>query len=436
MSLTAESVTVPSVSSRYHWEGGNLYHSIEAAGHHARTFVAMGTADADSKGEWWRAYLRGMKPEVAESSYAGRTVRTIELFCGPGGLALGFEQACAELGLRSKSLAAVDQDIEAVSVYRKNHDTQMTTTESVSSLVDYQIRGTRGEARFHYEPELIKSEWRDLAGCVDVILAGPPCQGHSNLNNQSRRTDRRNDLYLTVPAIAVAVGAPVVIIENVPSVVHDRLGVVAATIALLEDAGYTVTTGVLNAAKMGWPQTRSRFFLVARRDTAPFEIESVSASLADEPRSILWALEGLEDLSGGHFMEAQAEFSEENLRRIDWLFDNEMYDLSLSERPECHQEGTTYKAVYGRLHPDRPAPTITTGFMTPGRGRYIHPTRRRVLTPREAARLQGFPDTYDFQPNPPAVPFKTKLGKWIGDAVPMPLGYGAGLAAIAPGWGG
>ena len=80
-------------------------------------------------------------------------------------------------------------------------------------------------------------------------------------------------------------------------------------------------------------------------------------------------------------MNCWPELSDANRRRIDWLFDNDAHDLPLSERPDCHRDGTTYNAVYGRLYPDRPAPTITTGFLTPGRGRYIHPTRRRVLTP-------------------------------------------------------
>jgi DNA (cytosine-5)-methyltransferase 1 len=82
---------------------------------------------------------------------------------------------------------------------------------------------------------------------------------------------------------------------------------------------------------------------------------------------------------------------------------------------------------------DEPAQTITTGFMSPGRGRYVHPTRRRVMTAREAARLQGFPDTYRFVVDESNPPTRSNLAKWIGDAVPMPLGYGAALAALGPG---
>src|SRR5690606_3645683 len=157
---------------------------------------------------------------------------------------------------------------------------------------------------------------------------------------------------------------------------------------LLRDAGYSVTSGVLRAAELGWPQRRQRFFVVARRDRPPVPLDEVAAGLADEPRSLWWAIGDLEDTESDHFMDLQPELSDENRKRIDWLFDHDEYDLALDQRPECHQDGTTYNAVYGRLRSDRPAPTVTTGFMTPGRGRYIHPTRRRVLTAREAARLQ------------------------------------------------
>ena len=133
-------------------------------------------------------------------------------------------------------------------------------------------------------------------------------------------------------------------------------------------------------------------------------------------------------------MFSQSELSETNQARIDWLFDNDEYELGLAERPESHQKGTTYTAVYGRMRKDGPAPTLTTGFMSPGRGRFTHPTQRRVLTPREAARVQGFPDTYRFIADPANPPFRTQLAKWIGDAVPMPLGYAAALAAFAPGF--
>jgi len=273
-----------------------------------------------------------------------------------------------------------------------------------------------------------------FVGEVDVVLAGPPCQGHSNLNNQTRRSDPRNELYMTVPAIALALGAPIVIIENVPAVVHDDLGVVAATRAILQEAGYSITTAVISAAKMGWPQTRSRFFLVARKDRPVVELTEVQEAFLDRARSVMWAIEGSDQMDDQSYMTDRSALSAENEKRIKWLFDNDEYDLALAERPDCHKDGTTYTSVYGRLHADKPSPTITTGFMTPGRGRYIHPIERRLITPREAARIQAFPDTYIFSASEEVIPSKKKITKWIGDAVPMPLGHAAAMAALLSGW--
>ena len=108
------------------------------------------------------------------------------------------------------------------------------------------------------------------------------------------------------------------------------------------------------------------------------------------------------DLLDGHatvkkagVMDSTPVFSEENIVRIDHLFDKNLYDLPDAERPDCHKNGNTYPSVYGRMNWDRPAGTRTTGFLTPGRGRYIHPLRRRVLTPHEAARVQSFPDSFN-----------------------------------------
>ena len=135
-------------------------------------------------------------------------------------------------------------------------------------------------------------------------------------------------------------------------------------------------------------------------------------------------------MSEESLMDSVPKMSEENERRIRWLFDNDAYELADHERPKCHQDGHTYPSVYGRLHWDEPAPTITGGFSTPGRGRFVHPLRQRVLTPHEAARVQGLPDGFDFEPETGSALTRAKLGKWIGDAVPPILGAAAVIAAI------
>jgi DNA (cytosine-5)-methyltransferase 1 len=129
-------------------------------------------------------------------------------------------------------------------------------------------------------------------------------------------------------------------------------------------------------------------------------------------------------------MDDAPALSPENRARIDYLHDHDEYDLPDHQRPDCHKDGHTYPSVYGRMYWDKPAQTITSGFMTPGRGRYVHPGQRRVITAREAARIQGFPDTYDFSVDGGA-PSKKALTKWIGDAVPCWLGNAAVLAALS-----
>ena len=385
----------------------------------------------DPKGEWWRAYLRGRRPVATDP--AGKTLRIADLFCGAGGLALGVRQLCDEAGLEPVWEFIADRDDGAAAVYAGNHPVRRVSRESVSDLLDYRVRRRSSGAEFVYEPEFLDPELSRAVRGLGLVMAGPPCEGHSNLNNHTRRDDRRNHLYLAVPAFAVAARARMVLIENVPAVENDRSGVVEAARDLLKTAGYRVETGVLAADAMGWPQTRRRFFLVAHRSRAPVPFAAIREGLADDaPRPLWWAIEDLEETGGGDPLHRVGELSEENRARIAWLFDNDAHDLDLSERPACHRDGTTYSAVYGRMRRDQPAPTITTGFLTPGRGRFVHPTRRRTLTPREAARLQGFPDTYRFFPADDRPPTRSQLAKWIGDAVPMPLGYAAALSLLAP----
>lgn len=421
------------VKEKFYFEKPFIGRKLRIGGCETEATIKYGdVVNGDIRGAWWKAYLNGLSPNQANIN--GKTLSTIDLFCGAGGLALGFKQFCLEVGCKMVAEAIVDQDVEATRVYSANHQTQHRSSQSVSTLVDHTIRGEGNTAEYLYPPELVDETFDKMVGDIDVVLAGPPCQGHSNLNNSSRGNDRRNILYLTVPSIAIALKAPAVIIENVPEVVNDSSQVVQTTKHLLESAGYSVETGVLSASNLGWPQDRRRHFLVAKKgDRGPIPLDRVEEQLGDEiTRSVWWAIGDLENCSSDGPMDTVTELSAANKRRINWLFDNDEHDLALSERPKSHQDGTTYTSVYGRLWKDRPSPTITTGFLSPGRGRYIHPTQRRVITPREAARLQGFPDTYDFVIDPDRKPYRSELSKWIGDAVPMPLGYAASTAVLGP----
>jgi DNA (cytosine-5)-methyltransferase 1 len=395
-------------------------------------------AGSSDLADWWYAYLKGERP-IAQAS--GGQLRVAELFCGPGGLAQGVKQFCREAGYEFLSMAAADADETAVDVYVENHGTDPSriTKDVTGSLVDYEVRGKGEDADWRSPPQITDDRWASLTGehRVDLLLAGPPCQGHSNLNNHTRRNDDRNVAYLDVPAVAIALDIPIVIIENVPAVIHDHGQVTRIAEALLSKAGYTVETGVLKAAEMGWPQTRSRYFMIARKDRAPAGLHFVSEALSKQdgqpPLTAWWAIADFEDVDPEeHHMYRRAAYTEENQKRISYLHREDVYDLPFKLHNETHRNGTTYPAVYGRLHPDRPAGTITSGFLTPGRGRYVHPTRKRTINPREAARLQGFPDDYRFMVNGEP-PLSKDLIKWIGDAVPMPLGYAAAMSALVGG---
>ncbi len=428
-------------SREFRREGGSLVRRLvlpDGSTAESRVELPAGTGLEPTAGNsslaslWLRAYLFGARPRTFANP--GRPpLRTVDLFCGAGGFALGVRQLAAEAGRSVVTELAVDVDEAALAVFAANVETGLAYPRSVASLVDFRVRGSSGDARFAYPPEILDKRVAAAVAGVDLVTAGPPCQGHSNLNNRSRRDDRRNRLFLTVPAFAVAAGAKAVAIENVPAVVHDRSSVVEAAKRLFEEAGYRVDAAVLTADQLGWPQTRQRYFMVARRRSRPVPLKELARGFRSEQRSVWWAIGDLEDSTAETDpMTTPSRISEENAARIEFLFENDEFDLPPSERPVCHREGTTYQAVYGRMNRELPAPTITTGFMSPGRGRFVHPTRPRTLTPREAARLQGFPDTHRFTLDSDNPPTRHQLAKWIGDAVPMPLGYVATLSAIGP----
>lgn len=419
----------PQLEETYVRDGDELIKKLRVAGRFTQSAIEVEDDGAQAPElAWWSAYIRGAR--VKRPAATGAAVRIVDLFCGAGGLGLGLSDALRACGFEPKIELAVDVDSDALAVYAHNLRPRRTWHGSVSSLVDFQVFGQGSSAEFAYEPAALNDILSELSGQVDVICAGPPCQGHSNLNNHSRREDPRNLLYLAVPAIAVAVGAPIVIIENVPDITSDRYGVVESAKSILQSAGYTLTEHVLNASLLGCAQTRRRYFLLASKDAGIVQLMDVAQTLHKPPVTLEWAIRDLADEPPINVFTQPALLSAENQRRIDYLFDMDAYDLPNEIRPDCHKDGDhSYGAVYGRLRWDKPSGTITTGFMTPGRGRFTHPARRRGLTAHEGARLQGFPDTFQFMLPETAPPSRKLLGKWIGDAVPPVMGYAAGVCA-------
>jgi DNA (cytosine-5)-methyltransferase 1 len=217
-----------------------------------------------------------------------------------------------------------------------------------------------------------------------------------------------------------------VVIENVMAVRHDRGQVVDRTIAHLDALGYAVDAGVLEAVGVGVAQRRRRHFVVASRDVA-LNVARLNTIYERPERSVMWAIGDLKRETRAEEFDTASTPSATNAARIEQLFRDGLYDLPDEARPDCHRlRAHTYKSVYGRLRPDAPAQTITSGFLSMGQGRYVHPTRKRLITPHEAARLQFVPDFFDFG----AAPGRTALAEMIGNAVPSKLAYVVGVELL------
>ena len=355
------------------------------------------------------------------------------MFCGAGGLTYGVGEAVRELGKVPRHVLAMDSDPVALDVYRRNFDPHISLTDNVWTSVTTRYKvNADGRAEFLRGDgvQILSPELHGARGRVDVLLGAPPCEGHSTSNNNTRHTDPRNMYYVSMPFLAIALDAPIVVIENVIGIKHDRLNVYLHTIDLFRQAGYETSELIVDATKLGLPQTRRRHILVASRLERP-DIGRAIASISWERQTLEETIGDLKDIESDDVMDRAGDLSSENRKRIDFLFDNEEYDLRNEMRPLSHKNGHTYPSIYGRLSWDKPAGTITTGFNTPGRGRYIHPDRRRTLTPHEAARIQGFPDEFEFRMVDGRSLTRQSLANIIGNAVPPPIGRAAGHAALA-----
>ena len=425
------------VRERFALEAERIVRSLSIDGAHGTSTAAIPgglptpSAQDDLLSEWDRAFLAG------KIKYAGRdaerAVRIADVFCGAGGLSYGVREAIRACGLRPQSMLAVDTDPVKIEVYRRNFDPKHFSAQDLWHSVT-KTYSTRGQLKFLARPQLLTGELQVVAGNVDVLLGGPPCEGHSTSNNITRRDDPRNKYYIVMPALAVALEARAVVIENVPGIRYDRGNYLETAKALFESEGYAIDEAIVDSVELGLPQTRKRHILIACR-TGKTDIRSVVKRLRRPPRDLRWAIGDLMEVDmevdSGDPMDVPADLSAINRRRIKYLFDNGLYDLPNQQRPDSHKGGHTYPSIYGRLQWHKPSGTITTGFNTPGRGRYIHPERQRTLTPHEAARIQGFPDCFEFKTVAGDTLTRSSLADMIGDAVPPSVGYAVGVAALA-----
>jgi DNA (cytosine-5)-methyltransferase 1 len=359
-----------------------------------------------------RAWLRSTTAPPQSSSRD--SVRVVDLFAGCGGLSIGLAEAARALNRPFEPLLAVDLDAIATRTYAANFPTAAALCHDVAALLPGRIgtRLTPGE-------RLLTKQYPD----VDVLVGGPPCQGHSDFNNRTRHSDDKNELYQTMVRAAEVLAPQHILIENVPGALNDRRAVVQRTADALDDLGYRVDMGVVDLSHLGVPQTRRRLVMLASLTHEVTPAEVVDRHRRDT-RTVGWAIGDLEARPSDTLVDAPARSAPATRQRIDYLFANGQFDLPDSQRPACHADGGhSYKSIYGRLAWDRPAQTVTTGFYSMCMGRNVHPSQRRTLTAHEAARLQYIPDWFSFE----GVTHRTALARMIGNAVPSRLSYAVAL---------
>ena len=245
---------------------------------------------------------------------------------------------------------------------------------------------------------------------VDVLIAGPPCQGFSTLGRQDP-LDIRNELALAVPEWARRCRAAVVVVENVPPFLRsaqwqqlaDRLSVM----------GFGVQTWELEAADFGAPQLRRRAFTVASR-LGPVE----------EPKSSARRLTAGEVLSAPiaaddpmHRWPVPVGVAAKRIALVPPRGDKRDILRQAPELcpPSWIRVGCQATDVWGRIDPAEPANTIRCTFQNPSKGRYLHPVENRCISLREGARLQGVPDDWMFEGK------NYPIARQIGNGVPIPL---------------
>jgi len=376
--------------------------------------TATGTRSGDPAASFDASWLQAIK-EPHPQKYKRKEISFVDLFSGGGGLSLGFREAIKAFSCRPNAKAAFDTCTSSLGVYGQNFENALLKSDPIDELFQNRVSDTLSSSEKSLMGEL---------GSVDVLLAGPPCQGHSDLNNHSRRNDSKNNLFYYVARAAKVLDPKLILIENVIAVEHDRGGVLQRTEEELNKLGYNTDVARVNGLDLGMPQGRRRTFVVASSEYEP-DLQLEIRHLLHDARPVGWAIKDLVRYKGEHPFDTPARSSEINQARIQYLFDNNIFDLPNKERPKCHQNGHNYPAVYGRMHWDKPAPTITRGFGSNGQGRFVHPKKPRTLTPHEAARVQGFPDWFTFN----GANRKT-LQHVIGNAVHSKMAYSIGLATL------
>jgi DNA (cytosine-5)-methyltransferase 1 len=330
----------------------------------------------------------------------------VDLFCGAGGLSLGLRRA----GFAVR--AAVDNDPASVATYARNLGDHASVAD-VAKLDAADVLARAGLDR----------------GELDLLAAGPPCQGFSKQKRGAHLGDRRNALVLEFLRLVAELRPRAFLLENVSQLAQARGRHLVREFGRLD---YELAGRFYVAADYGVAQARERFVMVGLRRSEPGRFRPPPATTPEWP-TVGAAIGDLPEPPADYTDHPEyanhqaARVTAINIERFSHVPQGGGWqDIPWDLRLACHKTVDVRRGgwpdVYGRLRWDGQCPTITGGFDSFTRGRYGHPLRDRPLTPREAARLQGFPDDFVFTGT------RYDIRHQIGNAVPVPLAAAIGTA--------
>jgi DNA (cytosine-5)-methyltransferase 1 len=329
----------------------------------------------------------------------------IDLFCGAGALTHGFVKE------GFKVAAGLDADKSCKYAYETNNPG--------ATFIEKKIEHVEAAELMELYPK----------GHVKILVGCAPCQPFSAYNKGKRNQDDKWKLLDNFSDLISDIEPDIVSMENVPTLTTFRKGKAYRNFVDRLKEDYVVTEYLrVSCLDYGVPQHRKRLVLFASKHKYgkvqlldPTHTPDKYKTVGD----VIWGLGPLEagKTSWNDPYHKASGLSELNLRRIkaskqggtwrDWP--NELV-------ARCHQQesGNSYSSIYGRMTWRAPAPTITTQCCGFGNGRFGHPKQDRAISLREAARLQTFPDNYEFVPPDEPHPITT-ISRFIGNAVPVKL---------------
>jgi DNA (cytosine-5)-methyltransferase 1 len=319
-----------------------------------------------------------------------------ELFCGPGGIALGAQAAAVEgSDIRIRHQWATDYDADTCKTYRNN-----ICPHNPQSVIEADIR------------DLELPRLRDL-GSIDGLAFGFPCNDFSMVGERLGLKGKYGPLY-TYGVDALNEFRPRwFVAENVGGLRQaNEAKAFTKILHDLEDTGYTLTPHLYKFEEYGVPQTRHRIIIVGIRNDESLKFKVPAP--ADAPvKTASEAISGIPSWATNHEHTRQHPRVVGRLKLIDP--GENAFNAKRLNRPENKQfqlnvKGAHLSQIYKRLHPDKPAYTVTGSG---GGGTHMyHWSEPRALTNRERARLQTFPDTFRFEGS------RESVRKQIGMAVP------------------